>query len=96
VNYWNRLLGGSFSTALSVTRTTEDTSNLSTVGLLSVVNYSRRISTLGRERFGELLSEHADLVGGVYDFGMGLLRAVGAEKLGRCTGMPTPANHKAC
>jgi len=35
VNYWNRLLGGSFSTALSVTRTTEDTSNLSTVGLLS-------------------------------------------------------------
>jgi len=44
VNYWNRLLGGSFSTALSVTRTTEDTSNLSTVGLLSVVNYSRRIA----------------------------------------------------
>jgi len=43
VNYWNRFLGGSLSTVLSVTRTTEDTSNLSAVGLLSVVNYSRRI-----------------------------------------------------
>jgi hypothetical protein len=43
VNYWNRFLGGALSTVLSVTRTTEDTSNQSTVGLLSVVNYSRRI-----------------------------------------------------
>ena len=42
-NYWNRFLGGSLSTVLSVTRLTEDTTNLSAVGLLSVVNYSRRI-----------------------------------------------------
>ncbi len=41
LNYWNRVLGGSFSTVLSVTRTTEDTFNQSTVGLLSVTNYSR-------------------------------------------------------
>jgi hypothetical protein len=43
VNYWNRFLGGALSTVLSVTRTTEDTANQSTVGLLTVVNYSRRI-----------------------------------------------------
>jgi hypothetical protein len=42
-NYWNRFLGGSLSSVLSVTRLTEDTSNLSAVGLLSVVSYSRRI-----------------------------------------------------
>jgi len=43
VNYWNRLFGGSFSTVLDVTRTSQDSSNLSTVGFLSVVNYSRKI-----------------------------------------------------
>ncbi len=42
-NYWNRFLGGSLSTVLSVTRLTEDTTNQSAIGLLTVVNYSRRI-----------------------------------------------------
>jgi hypothetical protein len=43
VNYWNRILGGSFSTVVSVTRTSEDTSNLNTVGLLTVASYSRKV-----------------------------------------------------
>jgi len=43
VDYWNRLLSGSFSTVFTVTRTSEDASNQSRVGLLSVTSYSRKI-----------------------------------------------------
>jgi hypothetical protein len=42
-NYWRRLFGGSFSSVVSVTRTTEDNLNQTIVGLLAVTNYSRRI-----------------------------------------------------
>jgi len=43
VNYWNRIFDGSFSTVLSVTKTSEDASNVDSVGLLSVTSYSRRL-----------------------------------------------------
>ena len=43
VSYWNRVWGGSLSTVLSVTRTSVDSSRQSAVGLLSVVNYSRKV-----------------------------------------------------
>ncbi len=79
VNYWNRLLGGSFSTALSVTRTTEDTSNLSTVGLLSVVNYSRRIALWDVSASGNYFQNTQTLLVGYTTSGWGYSGQLGRK-----------------
>ena len=79
VNYWNRLLGGSFSTVLSVTRTTEDTSNLSTVGFLSVVNYSRKIELWDVSASGNYFQNTQTLLVGYTTSGWGYSGQLGRK-----------------
>jgi len=79
VNYWNRLLGGSFSTVLSVTRTTEETANLSAVGLLSVVNYSRRIELWDVNASGNYFQNTQTLLVGYTTSGWGYSGQLGRK-----------------
>lgn len=79
VNYWNRLLGGSLSTVLSVTRTTEDTSNLSTVGLLSVVNYARKIELWDVSASGNYFQNTQTLLVGYTTSGWGYTGQLGRK-----------------
>jgi len=79
VNYWNRVLGGSLSTVLSVTRTTEDSSNLSTVGLLSVVNYSRKIELWDVSASGNYFQNTQTLLVGYTTSGWGYSGQVGRK-----------------
>jgi hypothetical protein len=79
VNYWNRLLGGSFSTVLSVTRTTEDSSNLSTVGLLSVVNYARKIELWDVSASGNYFQNTQTLLVGYTTSGWGYTGQLGRK-----------------
>jgi len=43
VSYWKQVLGGALSSVLSVTRTSVDTANLSTVGFLVLGTYSHKV-----------------------------------------------------
>ncbi|HKI13084.1 MAG TPA: hypothetical protein VKA02_13275 [Candidatus Acidoferrum sp.] len=79
VNYWNRLLGGSFSTVLSVSRTTEDSSNLSTVGLLSVVNYARKIELWDVSASGNYFQNTQTLLVGYTTSGWGYSGQLGRK-----------------
>ena len=79
VNYWNRLLGGSFSTVLSVTRTTQDSSNLSTVGLLSVVNYARKIELWDVSASGNYFQNTQTLLVGYTTSGWGYTGQLGRK-----------------
>ncbi len=79
VNYSNWLLGGSFSTVLSVTRTTEDAANLSAVGLLSVVNYSRRIELWDVSASGNYFQNTQTLLVGYTTSGWGYSGQLGRK-----------------
>jgi hypothetical protein len=79
VNYWNRFLGGSLSTVLSVTRTTQDSSNLSAVGLVSVVNYSRRIALWDVSGSGNYFQNTQTLLVGYTTSGWGYTGQLGRK-----------------
>jgi len=79
VNYSNWLLGGSFSTVLSVTRTTENTSNLSAVGLLSVVNYNRKIELWDVSASGNYFQNTQTLLVGYTTSGWGYSGQLGRK-----------------
>jgi hypothetical protein len=79
VNYWDRVLGGSLNTVLSVTRMTEDSTNLSTVGLLSVVNYSRRIKLWDVSGTGQYFQNTQTLLVGYTNSGWGYSGQLGRK-----------------
>ncbi len=79
VNYWDRVLGGSLNTVLSVTRTTEDTTNQSTVGLLSVLNYSRRIMLWEVSGTGDYFQNTQTLLVGYTNSGWGYSGQLGRK-----------------
>ena len=82
INYWNRLFGGSFSTVLSVTRTTQDSTNHSAVGLLSVTNYSRKIGLWDLSGSGSYFQNTQTSLVGYTTSGYGYSAQVG-RKIGK-------------
>src|SRR5208282_6900576 len=79
VNYWNRLFNGSFNTVFTVTRTTEDASKQSTVGLLSVTSYSRKVGYWDISGAGDYFQNTATTLVGYTTSGWGYSGNVGRK-----------------
>lgn len=79
VSYWNHVLGGSMSAVLAVTRTTVDASGLSTIGLLSSLSYSRRVSGWELSGAGNYYQNTQTLLIGYTTSGFGYNAALGRK-----------------
>jgi len=79
VNYWNRIFNGSFNTVFTVTRTTEDASKQSTVGLLSVTSYSRKIGDWDISAAGDYFQNTSTSLVGYTTSGWGYSGNVGRK-----------------
>jgi hypothetical protein len=78
-SYWNHLLGGTISSVLSVTRTTIDSTGQSALGLLSMLNYSRRIGGWDVSGSGNYYQNTQTLLVGYTTSGFGYTTAIGRK-----------------
>ena len=78
-SYWNHLFGGTMSSVLSVTRTTIDNTGQSSLGLLSTLNYQRRIGRWDVSGSGNYYQNTQTLLVGYTTSGFGYTVAVGRK-----------------
>jgi hypothetical protein len=79
VSYWNHVMGGSLSSVVAVTRTTVDSSGLSTIGLLSSLTYFKRVGNWELSGSGNYYQNTQTLLVGYTTSGFGYTAAVGRK-----------------